>query len=175
MSLKPENVYFRYCPLCGSNLIDKMADGMTRRACDHCDFIQWTNPMPVVAAIAEQGDHILLARKPDGAANQWVLIAGFPEAGETLEEAIIREVYEEIGLESEVLELIGVYSLPWKNQVFIVYRLKTKPGQILINDELEDVSKFIPAEIPRIVNELNPQSGAARALLDYANRLSNVE
>lgn len=175
MNIAIEQHKMRFCPLCGRILVYKKADGRIRRACDNCDFVHWNNPTPVVAAIAEQGSHILLARKHDSPENIWVLIAGYPEAGETLEEAIIREVQEEIGLDSEILGLIGVYSLPWKNQIFVVYRVKVQQGRISVSEELENVNNFSASEIPKIIRELNPKSGAARALRDYVNTYTTTE
>jgi NAD+ diphosphatase len=165
----------RYCPICGCNLVDKEADGRLRRACNQCDYVHWNNPTPVVAAIAEQGDFILLARKNGWPPNKWGLIAGFPEAGETLEEAILREVAEETGLEGKIMELIGVYSLLWKNQVFIVYRVKVQPGPLCVCEELECIHKFYPNRIHTILNELDPQDGAGRALNDYLGKYDLVE
>jgi NADH pyrophosphatase NudC (nudix superfamily) len=120
-----------------------------------------------VAAIIEQGDQILMARKKGWPHNKWVLIAGFPEAGETMEEAILREVDEESGLKGEAISLIGVYSLPWANQVFIVYRVKVPLGKVTVCSELENIQPFHPNQIPQVISELYPQDGAARALRDY--------
>ena len=163
----------QYCPQCGSNLVDKNTDGRNRRACKRCGYIHWNNPIPVVAAIVEQGDQILLARKKGWPLNKWVLIAGFPEAGETMKEAIHREVSEESGLKGEVLDLIGVYSLPWANQVFIVYRVKVPIGKITVCSELEDIKPFHPNQISQVISEVNPRDGAARALRDYLSRAIN--
>jgi NADH pyrophosphatase NudC (nudix superfamily) len=165
----------RYCPICGCNLINKEADGRLRRACKQCDYVHWNNPTPVVAAIAEQGDFILLARKKGWPPNKWGLIAGFPEAGETLEEANLREVGEETGLDGEVIDLIGVYSLPWKNQVFIVYRVIVQPGPLSVGEELECIHKFYPNQIDYILSELGRHDGAGRALIDYLGKHNLLE
>jgi NADH pyrophosphatase NudC (nudix superfamily) len=156
-----------YCPQCGSQLTAKEVDGRQRPACQRCDYVFWNTPVPVVAAVVEWQGKILLARKSEWPPGRWALIAGFPEAGEVLEEAILRELREETGLEGQVLGLIGVYSLPGRNQIFVVYRVKAAGDEVQLGEELEAAREFRADELAPVLENLPPQSGAARALRDW--------
>lgn len=160
----------RYCPQCGNLLVPKEVDGRERPSCPACDYVFWNNPVPIVAAIVEKEDRVLLARKKEWQPERWGLIAGFPEAGETLETAVMREVREETGLECDVLGLVGVYSLTSVNQIFIVYRIKAKSGQVRLGEELEALKEFGRDELAQVLTDLPPRSGAARALRDWLHR-----
>ncbi|PWG81665.1 DNA mismatch repair protein MutT [Pararcticibacter amylolyticus] len=71
--------------------------------------------LPAVAALIQSDDgNVLLQRRKDS--NRWGLIGGHVEFGETVEEAMLREVFEETGCRSEVLRCIGVYSSPKSQQ-----------------------------------------------------------
>jgi ADP-ribose pyrophosphatase YjhB (NUDIX family) len=98
--------------------------GRERLACPVCGYVFWNNPVPVVGAIIELDGKVLLTRKREWPPEHWGLVAGFAEAGETMEEAVLREVQEETGLQAEVVELVGVYTLLARNQVYIVYRIR---------------------------------------------------
>ena len=67
--------------------------------------------LPAVAAILfnEQGD-ILLQRRKD--VNKWCILSGHVEFGESISEAVLREIYEETGARAEIVRFIGVYSSP---------------------------------------------------------------
>ena len=162
-----------YCPQCGSLLTPRQIDGRERLACPACAYIFWNTPVPVVAAIVERAGHLLLARKQEWPPGHWALIAGFPEAGETMEEAVLREVREEIGLEGEVMGLVGVYSLPYRDQVFIVYRVRAEDGEIQVDQELEAVREVPPEGLGPVLQNLPPQAGAARALRDWLRTHTN--
>ncbi len=156
-----------YCPHSGYFLSPQEVDGRKRPACAACGYVFWNVPTPVVAAIVERGEKILLARKRRWPPGRWALFAGFPESRETMEEAVLREVYEEASLKGEVLGLVGVYSLPRRNQVFIVYRLRVAGGKVNVGEELEAIREFGRDELPAVLEHLPPQAGAARALRDW--------
>jgi NADH pyrophosphatase NudC (nudix superfamily) len=139
---------FHYCPQCGKELIKKEMEGRERLCCpsDTCGFVWWDNPLPVVAALIEKGGNIILARNKQWPEKIFGLITGFLEKGETTEAAVLREVKEELGLDAEIRELIGVYSFLERNQVIIAYYL-TADGEIRLGDELAEVREIPPAKL----------------------------
>jgi NAD+ diphosphatase len=137
---------FQYCPLCGKVLTKKQVDGKERLCCpaDACGYVWWDNPLPVVAAIIEKDGNIILARNKQWPEKIFGLITGFLEKDETPEAAVIREVKEELGLDAEIRELIGIYSFADRNQLIIAYYL-TVGGEIRLGDELAEI-KMIPPQ-----------------------------
>lgn len=135
---------FRYCPICGSALTRRVFEGKERPCCskDGCGYVVWGNPVPVVAALVQKEGMVILARNKGWPQKVFGLITGFLEKGEEPQEAARREVKEELGLEAEVISLIGVYALLERNQVIIAYHLVAE-GEIALGEELAEV-KLIP-------------------------------
>ena len=108
----------------------------------------YKNPIPTVDAIIHRYSSILLVkRKKDPYKNCFALPGGFVNEGETIEEAIIREVYEETSLEVYPIGILGVYSDPKRDPrghmltvVFIVLVVKGNPTP---GDDAQDIS-WIP-------------------------------
>lgn len=136
----------KYCPQCTNRLEDKFIDGINRKVCSApgCNFIFWDNPLPVVAALVQYNDQIILARNakwPDGI---FSLITGFLEREETPDQAIVREVQEELGLVGEVNGFIGYYSFFKMNQIILAFWV-TASGELTTGDEIAEV-KYVPKE-----------------------------
>lgn len=137
---------FTFCPRCSAPLIDQEHHGRTRRCCakEGCGFVHWGNPTPVVAAIIEHEGQMLLARGKDWPEKMFALVTGFLEAGESPEQGVLREVKEEVGLDGELVELVGVYPFEMRNELIIAYYVRTQ-GAVTLNDELA-AYKLIPKE-----------------------------
>src|SRR5690606_5270559 len=110
---------YRYCPRCAQPLVSGLLSGRERSTCRGCGFTHWNNPAPVVAALVQVGDEILLARNAAWPPKTFALITGFLEAGETPEQGIAREIKEETDLDVQSLSLIGVYDFARKNELII--------------------------------------------------------
>lgn len=137
---------FKFCPRCATPLVTKPYHGRDRALCEAagCGFVHWGNPLPVVAALIEHEGQILLARGKGWPEKVFALVTGFLEAGESPEAGVLREVKEEIGLDGEVVSLIGVYPFEPKNEVVIAFHVKTS-GEVKLGDELE-ATKLIAKE-----------------------------
>ncbi|HLZ58121.1 MAG TPA: NUDIX domain-containing protein [Ktedonosporobacter sp.] len=99
----------------------------------------------VNALIFNEG-RILLAHRRD--IDWWNLPGGGMEAGETVEEAIRREVREETGLEVEVEYLVGVYSKPQKQEVVLTLRCRIIGGSLVATEESRTCRFFSPDTLP---------------------------
>jgi NADH pyrophosphatase NudC (nudix superfamily) len=139
--LKPAD--FNYCPKCGSPLPSGASAPKACRAAG-CGFVYYNNPVPVVAAIVERPDGVVLAHNKAWPRSMFGLITGFLEAGEGPEAAVLREIQEELGLTAPEAHLIGVYPFEPRNEVIIAYHVHAD-GDIRLGDEL-DAFRVIPVE-----------------------------
>lgn len=105
----------RFCGACTAELVD--VPGEHARRCPACElFVPMQLSPAVLVAVRRRGrtggsDDLLLVRHSYGPTDLWALVAGFVEAGESLEEAVHREVGEEVGLTLDGLAYYG--SQPW--------------------------------------------------------------
>lgn len=158
----------RYCPHCAQQLIDLLLAGRERKACadPQCGWVHWDNPLPVVAAIIEHEDSdgkILLARNRAWTVEFFGLVTGFLERDESPEQAVAREVKEEVGLDTTAATLVGVYDFRRKNEVIIAYHVKARGG-IVLNEELCDYRLVAP-------EKLRPwEAGTGLAVRDWLAR-----
>lgn len=108
-----------YCGKCG----DRMERNRNQRelTCHSCGSIVYPHIAPVVMVAVINEDRLLMTKYADRSLSQWVLISGFVEIGETLEEAAKREVFEETGIHIKDLKYFG--SQPWgfSNSVIVGY------------------------------------------------------
>jgi NADH pyrophosphatase NudC (nudix superfamily) len=158
---------FKYCPLCGKGLSKNTVNGKEVLSCttDNCGYVFWDNPLPVVAAIVEMDGKVVLARNKEWPEKMFGLITGFLEKGETPEAAVKREVKEELGLDAEIIEFVGVYAFFERNQLIIAYQLSAA-GEIKLGDELAEI-KSVP------VDKLKPWPfGTGHAVRDWLERRS---
>ena len=138
---------YNYCPRCGAPLSTRQLAGLPRRACADCDYVHWDNPLPVVAALVEREGLIVLARN-----NAWTgkkffgLITGFLERNETPEQAVAREVKEELDLDAQQVALIGVYPFERKNELILAYHV-VAAGEITLNEELAEFRLIAPEKL----------------------------
>lgn len=138
----------KFCPRCAAPMTRLPLAGRDRVCCpDHqCGYVFWDNPLPVVAALIEREGGVLLARNHGWPADMFGLITGFIERGESPEQALLREVKEELSLDVDRYELIGVYPFPRKNELIIAYHA-TAIGDVALNEELAEYKLVPPAEL----------------------------
>ncbi len=131
---------YSYCPVCGGSLVERLIGAELRRACvrGKCDYVCWNNPIPVVAAIVELDGKIVLARNATWPVGLFSMITGFLDAQELPEQALAREVKEELGLAVLEHKFLGHYLYPAANQVLMAYWARAI-GPVRISTELAEV------------------------------------
>ena len=151
---------YLYCPRCAQPLGTATVSERPRRCCAACGFVHWNNPAPVVAALVQVGDEILLARNAAWPPKTFALITGFLEAGETPEQGIAREVKEETDLDVQRTELIGVYEFMRKNELIIAFHVLAS-GTVRLSEELVEYRMIAP-------HKLRPwRAGTGLAVADW--------
>jgi ADP-ribose pyrophosphatase YjhB (NUDIX family) len=120
----------------------------------------------VAAAIFNDKGEILLQKRKD--VNQWCIISGHVEFGETIEDAILREIEEETNTTASIVRFIGVYSSPdsqtytYKDRTvqyvtsYFEARLNGSIGAGFSNNETQELKYFSPSAIPGDLALLNP-------------------
>jgi NAD+ diphosphatase len=126
-----------YCPSCQTKLTDQILGGLVRKACplDSCDFVYWGNPTPVVAGIVERSNQIILVQSHGWPKDWYGLVTGFLEMDEKPENAIVREVQEEIGIKAKVTSYLGAYPFNQMGQIIFAFHLTGAAGKIMLCEE----------------------------------------
>lgn len=140
---------FNFCPQCAKPLEHRTDnEGIGRNSCPDtaCGYVHWDNPVPVVAAVVEHEGHVILARNRAWPVPFYALITGFLEKTDpSPEEAVAREVQEELGLTATGVNFIGHYVFPRNNQIIIAYHVPAE-GSVVLNEELVDYKRIEPAK-----------------------------
>jgi NADH pyrophosphatase NudC (nudix superfamily) len=126
----------KFCIECGGSLAAKWNDleRLQRMTCQRCGAIAYDSPKILVWCLAHCGETFLLCKRAiEPAKGLWNPPAGFVEAGESLEEAMARELSEETGVNLPVSRFIlyRVASLPHMNQVYVGFRVELATQPVL--------------------------------------------
>lgn len=108
--------------------------------------------LTVDGIVLSDGKILLIKRKNDPFKGKWALPGGFVEYGEKVEEAVLREIFEETGLKTSINQIFGVYSDPNRDPrghtISIVYILEIIGGDLTGGDDASDAKFFKPDELP---------------------------
>ncbi len=151
-----------YCGKCGTKT-ETLSDE-NAKVCPNCGFTSYTRLSPAVITAIIKDDKILMAKHSYGLKNRYTLVAGFLEAGETLEEAVKREVMEEVGLEVKDIKYFGSQPWPFPNSLMIGFTAKYADGKIRVDgNEIVDAKWFNANEVQRFPSNMSISSD----LLDW--------
>jgi NAD+ diphosphatase len=151
----------RFCGRCGTETVP--SQGERARRCPSCGLLAFPRLAPAVITLVQRGDEALLARNVNFGASMYSCIAGFVEPGETLEEAVAREVREEVGV--EVVDVRYQSSQPWPfpHSLMIGFRATWESGDIKLDPtEIADAQWFRFDALPQVP----PGISIARLLID---------
>lgn len=139
----------KYCSSCGSRLYLSATE--TALQCPQCSRIVYPVLAPCIIVLISKGEQILLARHVQHISDIYTCIAGFIEAGETAEEAVIREVREEVGLTVKNIRYRGSQGWPYPNQLMLAFRAEYVSGDITVQkEELSEAAWFTRDSLPPI-------------------------
>jgi len=113
-----------------------------------------TPKLTVDGVILENGEILLIKRAREPFKGKWALPGGFVEYNEKVEDAVIREIREETGVNAEIKELVGVYSDPKRDPrghtISIVFLLDIISGEIKYGDDACNAKFFNLKELPEL-------------------------
>lgn len=157
----------RYCGRCGTETEapDPTASPpMRARKCPDCGLLAFPRVAPAVITLVERDDgRALLARGKAFARPMYSCLAGFVEPGETLEQAVHREVREEVGIEIDQVAYWGSQPWPFPHSLMVGFNARYAGGELELDpDEIVDAGWYAPDELPPIP----PGVSIARRLID---------
>ena len=148
----------RYCGRCGLQTEYHARD--RARVCDHCSLVVYPRISPCVIMLVTRGDQCLLARHTRHRHALYTALAGFIEPGENAEQALAREVREEVGLETGAVRYVGSQSWPFPGQLMIGYLAEVTGGALVPDqDEISEARWFHRSEIPQAIPPAETLSG----------------
>jgi len=155
-----------YCGRCGART--EASGTELARLCPSCGASYYPRITPAVIMLVEHGDRVLLARRAGLNRPFHSVLAGFVEPGETLEEAVRREVLEEAGVEIEDVHYFGSQPWPFPSQLMIGFVARATSDELHVDEtELEDAGWFRPEKLPPIPG---PFTIARRLIDDFVAR-----
>ncbi len=150
----------KYCGVCGGLM--KFHTDISKR-CEHCGKEVWPQLATAVIVLVRKGDEILLVHANNFRTDFYGLVAGFVETGETLEEAVHREVMEETGLHIKNLKYFASQPWPYPCGLMVGFTADYDGGKIhLQRSELSKGAWFDKDHLPHIPEKLS----IARHLID---------
>ena len=150
-----------YCGRCGTPTVVK--PGERARECPSCGQTHYPRIAPAVMALVQRGDQLLLARSPHFVPGMHSALAGFVEPGESLEQCLVREVKEEVGVEVANLRYFSSQSWPFPHSLMIAFNCDWVAGEITPDPtEIEAAGWFGLDNLPLLPNKIS----IARRLID---------
>ena len=137
----------QYCGRCGNVTVHKA--GTFERVCSSCSLTFYPRISPSVIVLIQKENHILMARSHHFLPGIYGLIAGFVEAGESVEDAVHREVKEEVGITIKHLRYFGSQAWPFPDSLMIAFTAEYASGELNINKtEIEDANWYPIDQLP---------------------------
>lgn len=141
--------FHRCCGRCGNPTELQLHERVL--ACSRCGALYYPRVAPCVIGIVVRDRTCLLAHNVNFKDGLYSVIAGFIEPGETAEQALIREIREETGLEVDQLEYICSQPWPFPSQLMLGFVARYKAGEICVDGvEITDAQWFAPDALPAI-------------------------
>lgn len=151
----------QFCGRCGSSTFLRQNERC--RECTACGHLAYPKIAPVILALVKRDEKILLARNAHFPEKFFSVIAGFVDPGETLEQCVAREVFEEVGIQVKNIRYFGSQPWPLSGALMIAFTCEWEKGEIHIDpSEIAEAAWFDRSHFP----ELPPLLSLARILID---------
>lgn len=153
----------RFCSRCGTATV-LHPQGERALVCPSCSYSQYPRINPCVIVAITKDDTILLARAQRFNRPMYSLLAGFVEAGETLEHAVAREVLEEVGVTLKNIRYFGSQAWPFPSNLMLGFTAEWAGGELVLQEEeIMDAQFFRYDDLPQI-----PPAGSIAAQIIHA-------
>ena len=136
----------RFCARCGQGT--KLAKGGWQRVCEACGADHFPRVDPVTIMLVEHDGNVLLGRQPRFPPRRFSALAGFVEPGESIEEAVAREIFEEAGVRVRDVSYVASQPWPFPSQLMIgCHSHADDPALTIDATEIEEAHWFSRAEV----------------------------
>ena len=150
----------RFCGVCGGPM--KMHTEISKR-CTHCGKEIWPLLATAIIVLIHREDKVLLVHARNFRGKFFGLVAGFVETGETLEEAVVREVHEEVGIKIKNIRYFASQPWPYPCGLMVGFTADYVSGNLhLQRSELDDAGWFDRDHLPPVPDKMS----IARQLID---------
>jgi NAD+ diphosphatase len=151
----------QFCGRCGTPT-EHVGNEFSRK-CPACGLTAYPRISPAVIMLIEHEDKVLLSRSPHFPRGMYSVQAGFVEPGENLEQAVEREILEEVGIHIKEIAYFGSQPWPFPNSLMIGFTAKYAGGELAIDHtEIEEAAWYRADELP----DIPPPLSIARRLID---------
>lgn len=164
----------RYCCRCGAEVVTRRLEGRLRQVCGTCGQVHYRNPLPVASAVVlDEQRRVLLVRRGNAPyQGMWCLPIGFAELDESIEEAALRELREETGVEGSVVRLLGVESTEsdlYGDLLVVTFEVDRTGGAERAGDDAEELAWFPLDGLPPLAFSANETAirACVRAHLEH--------
>ena len=141
------HVNHQFCGQCGQPTISSSND--RSRVCEECKQTFYPRLSPSIIVLVTKGEEILLAKNAHARGNFYSTLAGFIEPGESIEEAVHREVNEETGIKVKNLQYFSSQSWPFPNSLMLGFHAEYDSGEfVLQEEEIADAQWFHYQNLP---------------------------
>jgi len=153
----------QFCGRCGHPTISK--SNTLEKQCTNCDLVFYPRISPSIIVLIHRGEEILMARGPHFTPGAYGLIAGFVEAGESLEETIHRETREEVNISIKNIRYFDSQAWPFPDSLMIGFIAEYESGNLKIDEnEIEAAGWYHYSELP---GRPSSKASISNRLIDY--------
>ena len=151
---------FKYCAECGHKVEDIRLGDDDCKICPSCKRIYGRNPLPVVEVlVVNELNEVLLLKQNYISETKWTVVSGYMVEGETIEEAVSREVKEETGQLVDKCQFVSSYYFEPKQLIMIGFIAYVKKSQFTDSDEVDDLRWYKLDEVETVIARENNCSG----------------
>jgi NAD+ diphosphatase len=152
----------KYCGQCGKPT--GRLENERAKVCNKCGQLYFPRLSPAIIVAVIKDGKILLARNKNFKVPMFSVIAGFVEPGETLEDAVERELWEEVGIKVKNIKYFGSQPWPFPHSLMLGFTAEYAEGDIKIDgEEIAEARWFPPDDLPMIPEKMS----IARKLIDW--------
>lgn len=157
-----------FCGVCGSSARPETAGNSRVCMNEVCGRQIFPRVDPAIIVLVEQGNRCLLGRQASWPEGRYSTIAGFVEPGESLEDSVRREVYEETNVRVGAVRYHSSQPWPFPSSLMLGFMAEATSSEIILNDgELEDAQWFTRKQLRSGFPKLPFQISIARRLVDH--------